>query len=109
MLTGQEEILNTVGAPEGETAAEHIDAAADNAELLTILKELPKRDQEVLTQHYGLDTGGGENPPLSLSQIGDKMGITKARVRQLEARALRNLRQLLETRRENLHKATSKG
>ncbi|HUO11012.1 MAG TPA: sigma-70 family RNA polymerase sigma factor [Phycisphaerae bacterium] len=106
VLTGQEELLNEVGAR--ENAAEPHEAAASNAELLTVLKELPQRDQELLTHHYGLDTGKGESEPLSLSQIGDKMGITKARVRQLEVRALRKLRQLLETRREQLHNATSK-
>ena len=107
VLTGQEELLKTVGAR--EHAAEPSETPASNAELLTVLKELPARDQELLSHHYGLDTGKGEREPLSLSQIGDKMGITKARVRQLEVRALRKLRQLLETRREQLHNATSKG
>ncbi len=107
VLTGQEELLKTVGAREHHV--EPAEAPASNAELLTVLKELPARDQELLTHHYGLDTGEGESEPLSLSQIGDKMGITKARVRQLEVRALRKLRQLLETRREQLHNATSKG
>ncbi|MGN6368326.1 MAG: sigma-70 family RNA polymerase sigma factor [Phycisphaerae bacterium] len=105
VLTGQEEILKTVGAREHAAEAE---APASNAELLSLLKQLPARDQELLTHHYGLNTGKGETEPLSLSQIGDKMGITKARVRQLEVRALRKLRQLLETRREQLHQATSK-
>jgi len=108
VLTGQEDLLNTVGAREAETPADHLDNAHSHADLLHVMKELPQREQELLTRHYGLDTGGGEAEPLSLSQIGDKMGITKARVRQLEARALRKLRKLLETRRENLHNATAK-
>ncbi len=105
VLTGQEETLNTVGSRETDTPADGIDAAALQHDLLSVLHELPVRERELLTHHYGLNE---QQPPLSLSEIGNKMGITKARVRQLEARALRKLRHLLDTRRENLHKATMK-
>ncbi len=106
VLTGQEELLNAVGARETQTAGDGIDAAALYKDLLVVIDELPARERELVTRHYGLDE---KQEPLSLSQIGNKMGITKARVRQLEVRALRKLRQLLETRRENLHNATMKG
>jgi RNA polymerase sigma factor (sigma-70 family) len=105
VLTGQEEVLNTVGSREAENAVvETIDAASLQSDLLSVIGELPARERELLTSHYGLDQ---TKPALSLAEIGDKMGITKARVRQLEARALRKLRLLLESRREKLHQATS--
>ena len=64
-----------------------------------MIDELPTRERELLTHHYGLDE---KSPALSLSEISSKMGITKARVRQLESRALRKLKHLLESRRKTL-------
>ena len=109
VLTGQEEVLNAVGSREGDSGgaggvADQIDAAHLQADLLSVIEELPERERELLASHYGLDQ---TQPALSLSEIGDKMGITKARVRQLEARALRKLRLLMETRRDKLHHATT--
>ena len=105
VLTGQEEVLNAVGSREGDGGgvADQIDAAHLQSDLLSVIEELPDRERELLASHYGLD----QSEALSLSEIGDKMGITKARVRQLEARALRKLRLLLETRRDKLHHATT--
>ena len=105
VLTGQEEILNAIGSRDGDGGgvAEQIDAAHLQSDLLSVIEELPERERELLASHYGLD----RSEALSLSEIGDKMGITKARVRQLEARALRKLRFLMETRRDKLHHATT--
>jgi RNA polymerase sigma factor (sigma-70 family) len=105
LLTGQEEFLNTVNSREADSAiADHIDAAHLQSDLLSVIDELPARERELVTSHYGLDQ---TKPALSLSEIGDKMGITKARVRQLEARALPKLRLLLDSRRQNLQKAAA--
>jgi len=105
VLTGQEEVLSSVGSREATDAiADTIDAAHLQSDLLSVIDELPARERELVTSHYGLDQ---TKPALSLSEIGDKMGITKARVRQLEARALRKLRLLLESRRDNLQKAAA--
>lgn len=106
VLTGQEEVLSSVGSREAENAmVETIDAASLQSDLLSVIGELPARERELLTSHYGLDQ---TKPAMSLAEIGDRMGITKARVRQLEARALRKLRLLLESRREGLQKASGK-
>ena len=42
--------------------------------------------------HFGL---GRREKPASLEDIGQSMGLTKERVRQIEARALRKIRQLV--------------
>jgi RNA polymerase sigma factor (sigma-70 family) len=106
VLTGQDELLHSVGSREPEHAvADGLDAASLQSDLHSVIQELPARERELVTSHYGLD---GSRPALSLSEIGDKMGITKARVRQLEARALRKLRLLLDARREQLHAATAR-
>jgi RNA polymerase primary sigma factor len=51
------------------------------------LGRLPDRDREVLRLRYGLD--GGE--PHSLASVGRELGLTRERVRQIEAGALAHL------------------
>jgi RNA polymerase primary sigma factor len=52
------------------------------------LDELPDREREVLKLRYGLN---GERDPVSLEEIGRQLGITRERVRQIEAAALERL------------------
>jgi RNA polymerase sigma factor (sigma-70 family) len=104
MVTGQEEILAALGSRDDSAVGDQIDAANLQSDLLSVIEELPDRERELLTHHYGLDQS---KPALSLAEIGDKMGITKARVRQLEARALRQLRALLDSRREKLQRSAA--
>jgi RNA polymerase primary sigma factor len=64
---------------------------ADNlraVELAEALGALNPRMRLVLARRFGLD---GE-PPQTLEQVGESLGITRERVRQLESRALRELR-----------------
>src|SRR5438067_5305089 len=67
------------------------DATAVNlrsAELFTALGRLSPRMRHVLCRRFGLD---GE-PSQTLEEVGSDLGITRERVRQLESRALRELR-----------------
>ena len=59
-----------------------------SAELAAALSVLTPRMRLVLSRRFGLD---GE-PPQTLEQVGESLGITRERVRQLESRALRELR-----------------
>jgi RNA polymerase primary sigma factor len=59
-----------------------------SAELAEALKHLNPRMQRVLALRFGLEDG----KPQTLEQVGAGLGITRERVRQLEARALRELR-----------------
>jgi RNA polymerase primary sigma factor len=67
-----------------ETTAERL----RTDELATALLTLPPRMQYVLVQRFGLDG----SKPKTLEQVGAGLGITRERVRQLESRALRELR-----------------
>jgi RNA polymerase primary sigma factor len=58
------------------------------AELNEALARLTPRMRYVLSRRFGLD---GE-PPQTLEEVGGDLGITRERVRQLESRALRELR-----------------
>jgi RNA polymerase primary sigma factor len=57
-------------------------------DLQEILSQLPPRELRVLQMRYGLVDG----EPLTLNEVGRRMGITRERVRQLEAQALHRLR-----------------
>jgi RNA polymerase primary sigma factor len=59
-----------------------------SVELAEALAELNPRMRLVLARRFGLD---GE-PPQTLEEVGHSLGITRERVRQLESRALRELR-----------------
>jgi RNA polymerase primary sigma factor len=59
-----------------------------SVELKRALLRLSPRARSVLLRRFGLDG----NPPQTLEQVGESLGITRERVRQLEARALRELR-----------------
>jgi RNA polymerase primary sigma factor len=66
-------------------------ATADRArstELLEALAKLQPRQRRVVIERFGLD--GVQ--PRTLEEVGANLGITRERVRQLEARALRELR-----------------
>src|SRR5690349_18529005 len=57
-------------------------------ELAKALAQLNPRMQHVISRRFGLDG----QVPQTLEQVGSELGITRERVRQLESRALRELR-----------------
>lgn len=60
-----------------------------NEELYNCMKiHLSEREMDVLAMRYGL-TG---KPPMTLSVVGEKFGVTRERIRQIEAKALKSLR-----------------
>ena len=58
-------------------------------ELSKILNRLDDREQKIISARFGLSRG---SEPLTLKEVGEAMGVTKERIRQLEARALSKLR-----------------
>ncbi len=56
-----------------------------------ILHHLDQREQEVIIRRFGLDY---QQKPLTLKEVGETLGVTKERIRQLETRALTKLRQV---------------
>ena len=61
--------------------------------VVRLLDSLNEREARILRLRFGLDN----NEPLSLEQTGRILGVTRERIRQIEARTLRKLRALLET------------
>lgn len=57
-------------------------------QLLQVLNTLTPRENEVLRKRYGLD----DNRPKTLEEVGKEFNVTRERIRQIEAKALRKLR-----------------
>ena len=82
---------------------EHVDAfeveSSQNrreAQVEKILERLDEREQRIIVRRFGLERG---REPLTLKQIGAELGVTKERIRQLEARALDKLRKAAQEER----------
>ena len=67
---------------------ETVDIQAEAEVLDMILGTLENRESEVIRYRYGLMDG----EPRTLEEVGHKIGLTKERIRQIEAKALRKLR-----------------
>ncbi|HEV8410811.1 MAG TPA: RNA polymerase sigma factor RpoD/SigA [Gemmatimonadaceae bacterium] len=85
---GNQTLLDLIGSGEEESAAIEGAATEYASRIEEALSRLPERDAKILRLQFGLD-GGREH---SLVEIGQLMGVTRERVRQLRDRALRRLR-----------------
>jgi RNA polymerase primary sigma factor len=74
-----------IAAPEVEPF-ENIEVPLHLEALRTAVARLPEREREIIRLRYGL-----EGEPLTLAQVGRQLGITRERVRQIEAEALERL------------------
>jgi RNA polymerase primary sigma factor len=86
--TGREELIESVAGPElGEHEEDFLSALRSTLDRM--LATLDEREQSILRKRFGLDRGDG---PLTLDQVGQRFGVSKERVRQLEVRAMARLR-----------------
>jgi len=66
------------------------------AEVSKLLDKLTPREKEVITRRFGLNGNGGI--PMTLEEIGKDQGVTRERIRQIEAKAMEKLRRHLACR-----------
>jgi RNA polymerase primary sigma factor len=81
---------NNVLTPEGNVESvmlrEHIDA---------LLGDLKERERQVIVLRFGLEDGH----PRTLEEVGKEFNVTRERIRQIEAKALRKLRNPVRSKR----------
>ena len=80
-------------AAEQAGTEEEIEISLREETLRKAIADLPDREQKVLKLRYGMN---GDRDPMSLEAIGKELGITRERVRQIEANALETLSMLRE-------------
>ncbi len=70
------------------TPEEAMNVLVEQEEVKELLEQLSDREQQVIRLRYGL----GNEKTHTLEEIGDILGVTRERVRQIEARAMEKLR-----------------
>jgi RNA polymerase primary sigma factor len=80
--------LGDLFASEQAQPEEELTVSLEQDVLRRAVSQLPDREQEVLKRRYGLN---GDRDPASLEAIGRELGLTRERVRQIEASALEQL------------------
>jgi RNA polymerase primary sigma factor len=86
-------IGDAITDPVAEEAFEQVLQNVEMSEVRTVAEHLTEREQAVIRAHYGLD-----QPAQTLDQIGETLGLTAERARQIEAGALKRMRKALSRR-----------
>ncbi len=76
--------LKDINAPK---PGEELSASEEKQKLISFLDKIDTREAVILRMHYGLDG----KPPVPLRKIGEKMNLTRERIRQIQKNALTKL------------------
>jgi RNA polymerase primary sigma factor len=87
-MADSETSLGELMADDEAGPEEEVTVSLDMEVLRRAVAQLPERERDVVKLRYGLN---GDIEPASLEEIGRRMGITRERVRQIEADALERL------------------
>ncbi len=87
--TSQDELFASTQEHRGNPLAEEGAQHQREAQIERILRRLDEREQKIISSRFGLDHA---QEPQTLKEVGASLGVTKERIRQIEARALSKLR-----------------
>ena len=79
-----------ISDPTAEQAYDHVLDDIEFGEIADLTEGLDERERDILRAHYGLG-----RPAQTLGEIGSSLGVTAERARQIEAHALKSLRDAL--------------
>ena len=72
------------------TPENNVQKKFEETDVINLLSRLDKREQEIIKRRFGLE----DDEPKTLEQIGNTLGFSKERIRQLETIALQKLRKV---------------
>jgi RNA polymerase primary sigma factor len=87
--TSQDELFAATPEYRGNATSEEGAQQTREAQVEKILRRLDEREQKIIMGRFGLERG---HEPQTLKEVGASLGVTKERIRQIEARALSKLR-----------------
>ena len=85
---GDSEIYDFVEDTEAKSPVDSVVHNILKEQLLSVIDTLTPREQKVVRLRYGLD----DSHPRTLEEVGKEFNVTRERIRQIEAKALRKLR-----------------
>lgn len=91
--TGKDELFGSSTDERTDQFKEELVNQKQHHAIMEILEHLDEREQDIIRYRYGLNQG---TEPQTLEQVGTQFGVTKERIRQLEARALKKLRKIAQ-------------
>lgn len=91
--TSHAEMFSTAEDDRGDAIEQESNQVQREAQVKKILECLDERERIIIMRRFGLRRG---EEPLTLKQVGAEMGVTKERIRQIEARALSKARKVAE-------------
>jgi RNA polymerase primary sigma factor/RNA polymerase sigma factor len=91
--TSQEELFAATPEYRGDPIFEEGAQLQRESHVEKILRRLDEREQKIIIGRFGLDRA---QEPQTLKEVGASLGVTKERIRQIEARALSKLRQAVQ-------------
>lgn len=88
-------LFDVLADPNGDDPSASLVASARKSEVERILATLSAREREILCLRFGI----GHKEAHTLQEIGDKLNVTRERIRQIESKALQKLQQSFAKRR----------
>ncbi|MEW4490560.1 sigma-70 family RNA polymerase sigma factor [Thalassoglobus sp. JC818] len=89
--TGNEEVFHFSEDDRGSQFYDEVTNARQHEVIMSILEHLDDREKSIILHRYGLEKG---SEPETLEQVGSRFGVTKERIRQIEARAMQKIRKI---------------
>jgi RNA polymerase primary sigma factor len=87
-------LADLLGAPSADSTERIETFLRERPNLMDFLEDLSPSERAVVELRFGL----GDEEPLTLEAIGQRMGLTRERIRQIEALALKKLKGQFQAR-----------
>ena len=97
-LDGSAELIDLIEDDSSHSPDVQIGELLKNERIQKLLDALDEREKRILTLRFGL----GEHDPQTLESVAQEFGITRERVRQIEATALKKIRIQLNLEQDKL-------